>query len=278
MNRFNTHLIILFILMSSFLSNHCFAQSDSLHKEKPSRVILTFGAGMGLPLGEFAQFEQISGYAGYSDYKNIAGEAEMGISGNLGFGYLLGKHFGFTSSLNFSSFVSKEMITTEIFSGGSPFLSGVNATYENGRWSTGALMIGALYECSRENFRFGFKLMGGMQLSSSPETDLETVSHNIDIIGDNATIRNFHQPAMKSKAFAYGGVAYFGYNLTKALSLNLAADYSSANHTFDGKDLEVETYDVYSGSSSDPRYYYSQLNFEKKISFVSLTLELAYKL
>jgi len=269
------YFLFILIVISAF-NNPCSAQTDTLPSEKRSRMILTFAVGMGLPIGEFAQFQQIPKYANYSEY-NIAGEADAGISGNLGFAYLFGKHFGIASSLNLSSFVSKQMTTQEIYSGGRhPFLIGVDETYENGRWSAGGLMLGAIYECSKENIRFGFRVLGGVQIASSPETELEIASTNPDIIGDNLGIRNFHQPAMKSTAFAYGGGAYFGYNLTDALSLNLSADFTSANHTFNGKDMEVEYYEVYSGSSSDPRYSHAPLNFKKQISFVSLTLGVGY--
>jgi hypothetical protein len=255
-----------FLIPALLISIYCKGQSDSLAQKKQARWRVSLSMG---PVGKFSRFEEIPQQDMYSNF-NLAGEAQTGFGLNIGCTRMVSKHIGISVSLSGASYAAKKMSTADIFGFYNQFSFGDGTVEESGRWNTGELLAGPLYEYAKGKIRLGAKLMAGAQLALSPDVKLTTTGSNFGLGTIN---RKFHQPSMQNIAFAYGALCYAGYQLSEKSQLIISAGYSGALHGFDGKSLETESINSFSGS--DPYTNSNPIYFKKQISAVSIMLGIA---
>jgi len=259
---------LIFLIPAVLISSYCKGQSDSLAPKKYTKWCISFSGGAAIPVGKFSQFEEIPADDTYGNF-NLAGEPQTGIGLNIGCTYMLNKHVGITALLSGASYEAKKKATSDIFGFWHMYNFGEGTTEESGRWNSGDLLAGALYECTKGKISLGMKLMAGAQFARSPDVKLSTTAQQIDAF--YVVYREFYQPSMTSIAFAYGVNGYAGYQLCKKLRLMLSAGYSGASHHFGGKSLETKT----QYGSSDVQSFNNPIYFNKHISAVSIMLGIA---
>ncbi len=251
-------------LISLILFNGlCYCQTDSTSFEIRPRLKISILGGIGIPTGEFSKFEQFPPYDVSTNF-NIAGEAKTGYSGKFDISYLFGKHFGIATNFSFSTFETQEKTKLETF-GEEYYDPNVTEEYQADSWKTSTLLIGGFYEFKINKITLGLKLMGGTQKAISPEVNLKTRDTT------QFTFIN-HQPQFESNAFAYSVGTYASFPLSKVFAINLSADYVTASHLFDEKNLV----DISLFPSGFVYIAEFPMKFEKQISAVSIMTGITY--
>jgi hypothetical protein len=249
-------------------------ESATSSTDKQKRMTISFSGGLAVPVGEFVDFTPIPVFDQNENY-NLAGAAESGYGVKVSIGYCFGKHFGVTGVYYSSSLGVPEKTVEEIFESSS-YASYSGSVDKMGRWNVQGASAGVNYEFLENKFRIGLNAMAGYQWAESPEVELtQIVSETRFGLPNQVDTYKLLLHSDNSSEFSYSIGSYISYAIGKKLQLKLSADYISAEHTFEGENLESQKYRT--GNIIDEKTT-EQVSFKQPISFVNIMLGVTYSL
>jgi hypothetical protein len=256
--------------------NFCNAQKDSVTEKEFDRFYVSLTGGVGIPLGEFAKYDDKPKYnfplTGLNH--NLTGEPETGITFKLSPYYLFSEYAGMTCSFYTGSFkaTTKSIEETAGFSfDTSSYATKQEYDYDTKSWTTKGFLIGFFANAPLHRFNIAVKILGGIQHSGCPETSFYYLYQHYSSFSAKTI---YAQPAVSSTGFCWDGGLDIRISIHPKINILLSADYISAKSSFtDSVLLDTQFIPAYGWDPPSSKFSFK---YEKQITYLSINAGIAY--
>lgn len=258
---------VLFLILFSTISIVVYGQEQQTSTNDSPKSYISIGGGVSIPIGDFATFDTLPlgalGNSYFGEY-NLAGEAKTGLLWKISAGYSFSKHFGIAGMFYSGSNKGNSNLGNKIL--------GVSATNKVDSWKQSGFLLGLSADIPFPGLTLGFRLMGGLQNSISPEASV-TLQH-YDYSGFHTD--TYAQPEMSSLNFVFCEAIDVRIRAGKKIGFVIGFEHITSHAAFsDEIEITLESYNLITSeqwSFNDTQ----QVFYEKQFSIITVNLGIAY--